>query len=211
MRWASGGFAVVGHDWGGRTAYALAAIAPERLTALAALAVGYTPRGAFPVPGFEQSRRWWYQWFMTFDQGAEALARDPVAFDRLQWESWSPPGWFDDAEFAATAESFLNPDWVAITLHAYRSRWQAEPCDPRYAELQERIETTETLRPPSLLVQGAADMCDPPSESEGQERHYAGAFHRIVLDGIGHFPAREAPVPTTDAIIAHLEACGWAA
>jgi pimeloyl-ACP methyl ester carboxylesterase len=51
-------FSVVGHDWGARIAYALAAIAPERLEAIVALSLGYSPRGAFPVPPFEQSRAW---------------------------------------------------------------------------------------------------------------------------------------------------------
>jgi pimeloyl-ACP methyl ester carboxylesterase len=34
-------FAVVGHDWGGRAAYTLAALWPERLASIAALALGY--------------------------------------------------------------------------------------------------------------------------------------------------------------------------
>jgi len=38
-------FAVVGHDWGARTAYTMGALFPERLSALAALSVGYQPRG----------------------------------------------------------------------------------------------------------------------------------------------------------------------
>jgi nucleotide-binding universal stress UspA family protein len=33
-------------------------------------------------------------------------------FARIQWDTWSPPGWFDDAEFDETARSFGNPDWV---------------------------------------------------------------------------------------------------
>lgn len=44
-------FAVVGHDWGGRIAYTLAALFPERVTAVAAMALGYQPRGVFRVPG----------------------------------------------------------------------------------------------------------------------------------------------------------------
>jgi len=43
------------------------------------------------------------------------------------------PGWLDDAEFAATAGSFANPDWVPITLNAYRSRFLAgQERDRRY-------------------------------------------------------------------------------
>jgi pimeloyl-ACP methyl ester carboxylesterase len=99
-------FSVVGHDWGARVAYTLAALFPERLSTITALALSYSPRGEFPTPGFEQSRRWWYQWFMTTDRGAEAVRADPKGFARIQWDTWSPPGWFDDREFEATAMSF---------------------------------------------------------------------------------------------------------
>jgi pimeloyl-ACP methyl ester carboxylesterase len=201
-------FAVAGHDWGGRAAYALAAIAPERLVAIAALAIGYTPRGAFPVPDFEQSRRWWYQWFMTFDGGAEALRDDPIGFDRLQWDTWSPPGWYDEADFVEASESVRNPDWVAVTLHAYRSRWGREPTDPRYATPQATIEGTETLRVPTLMLQGASDHCDPPEHSEGQERYFTGGYRRVLLPDVGHFPAREAPARVAEEVIAHFTANG---
>ena len=92
-------FSVVGHDWGARVAYTLAALWPERLTSITALALSYSPGGRFPTPTFEQSRRWWYQWFMTTDHGAEAVRADPKGFARQQWNTWSPPGWFDDVEY----------------------------------------------------------------------------------------------------------------
>jgi pimeloyl-ACP methyl ester carboxylesterase len=60
-------FSVIGHDWGARAAYALAAIAPERIESLTALSLAYSPRGSFPVPDFRQSRAWWYQWFLSVD------------------------------------------------------------------------------------------------------------------------------------------------
>ena len=37
-------FAVVGHDWGARIAYTLAALFPERISSIAALALAYQPR-----------------------------------------------------------------------------------------------------------------------------------------------------------------------
>ena len=66
-------FDVIGHDWGARVAYTLAALFPERITAVAGLALAYQPRGVFRVPSFEQSRRFWYQWLMCVDDGAEKV------------------------------------------------------------------------------------------------------------------------------------------
>lgn len=197
-------FAVVGHDWGARTAYALAAIAPERVEAIAALSVGYAPRGVFSVPDFAQSRAWWYQWLMSVDRGAEAVARDPKGFARIQWETWSPPDWFDEATFDAVAKSFENPDWLAITLSSYRGRWRDQPSDARYDALHEKIASTERLAVPTLMIQGASDGVVLPRSTEGQDRHFTGGYRRIVLDGVGHFPSREAPDAVADVLLEHL-------
>jgi pimeloyl-ACP methyl ester carboxylesterase len=197
-------FSVVGHDWGARVAYTLSALFPARLSSITTLALSYSPRGKFPTPTFEQSRRWWYQWFMTTDRGAKAVRADPKGFSRIQWNTWSPPGWFDDAEFEATAKSFENRDWIEITLNAYRSRWKTEPADDRYARLREKLASVETLATPALMIQGAADMCDPPSESDGQERYFTGGYRRAMLDGVGHFPSREAPNEVASEAVSHL-------
>ena len=93
---------------------------------------------------------------------------------------------------------------VAITLHGYRSRYVQEVCDARYDGLQDRLRTIDRVDVPTLMVQGAADACDPPELSEGQETYFAAGCTRIVLDGVGHFPPREAPEKTAAAIISHF-------
>jgi pimeloyl-ACP methyl ester carboxylesterase len=200
-----GRVAVVGHDWGARTAYTLAALFPERITAIATLALAYQPRGEFTLPGFAQARLFWYQWFQCTEAGAAAVRQDPVGFARIQWDTWSPPGWFDEAEFAATAAHFGEPDWAAITLNAYRSRWlSGEAADPHYEALQQRLHETEHLAIPTLMLQGAADTCDGPQESEGLDHYFTAGYQRLVLAGVGHFPHREAPEAVAVAILAHL-------
>jgi hypothetical protein len=82
---------------------------------------------------------------MITDKGVEEVRQDPIGFARMQWNTWSPDGWFDGADFAATAESFLNPDRLAITLHSYRSRWKDEEVDVRYAR--------------KLKLRGPANQC----------------------------------------------------
>jgi pimeloyl-ACP methyl ester carboxylesterase len=198
-------FAVVGHDWGARTAYTLAALFPQRITTLSALALAYQPRGFFKIPPFDQARRFWYQWFLCVDGGMAKFQDDPVGFARLQWETWSPPGWFDEAEFATTAESFSNPDWVTITRNVYRSRWrEGEAWDPRYDSLQRKLQDVKVISTPTLMIQGESDFCDAPSESEGLEAHFTRGYRRILLDGIGHFPHREGPDTVAIHILHHL-------
>jgi pimeloyl-ACP methyl ester carboxylesterase len=200
-----GRFAVVGHDWGARAAYTLAALFPERVTRIVGIALAYQPRGVFTLPPFSQARRFWYQWFLMLDAGAEAMRADPTGFARIQWDTWSPPGWFDDAEFAMTAKSFSHPDWASVTLNAYRRRWQPDATDTRYDALQSRLSEIETIATPTLMIQGGMDTCDEPSSSQGLDGHFTGGYRRIVFDQIGHFPAREAPNAVADAVIEHLQ------
>jgi pimeloyl-ACP methyl ester carboxylesterase len=201
-------FAVVGHDWGARAAYTLAALVPGRITAVVALALAYQPRGRFAMPDFGQARAFWYQWLMYVDDGAEAVRSDPLAFARMQWDTWSPPGWFDDDEFGATAQGFANPDWADVTLNAYRARFRAdEPRDARYDGLRRQLDTVEYIDVPTLMIQGGADQCDEPHASEGLDEYF-DSYRRVVLDGVGHFPPREAPDQVTAPVREHLEASG---
>ena len=144
---------------------------------------------------------------MYLDAGVRAIENDPISFARIQWDTWSPPGWFDEEEFDATAQSFKNPDWLAITLHAYRSRFLSdEPRDPRYDRLARRLADVECLEIATLMIQGADDRCDEPAGSEGMERYFTGGYRRVVLDGVGHFPHREAPDAVAHHIHEHLSA-----
>jgi pimeloyl-ACP methyl ester carboxylesterase len=198
-------FFIVGHDWGARAAYNIAAIAPERLLGVVGLGLPYTPNGKFEVPAFDQSRLWWYQWFMMTDGGAEKVRQDPVGFARIQWETWSPTGWFEDWDFDRTSESFLNPDWPAITLHAYRSRWKEEPVDPRYRHDQATIERTSQLAVPTRAIVGCEDRADDPHDLTDEERILGRDYMLRTLKGVGHFPAREAPETVADIVQAMFD------
>jgi pimeloyl-ACP methyl ester carboxylesterase len=168
--------------------------------------VAYQARGVFTIPEFSQSRRFWYQWFMCVDRAREAIERDPVGFARIQWETWSPPGWFTEQDFTLAATSFATPDWLSITLNSYRSRWlgTAEPVDPRYDELRNMLAAVETISVPALMIQGSSDFCDPPSESLGKDKYFSGGYERILIEDVGHFPHREAPGQVIDQLKRHL-------
>jgi pimeloyl-ACP methyl ester carboxylesterase len=105
-----------------------------------------------------------------------------------------------------TAESFANPDWSGITLNAYRARWlEGEDWDPSYDALQRKLHQADKVSIPTLMIQGGSDFCDAPSESEGLEAHFTGGYQRLLLDGVGHFPHREAPAIVAGAIRRHLD------
>jgi pimeloyl-ACP methyl ester carboxylesterase len=61
-------FALAGHDWGARAAYAASSLAVQRITRCAAISIGWEPVGQ------QQIQKYWYHWYMALDQG-EALLR----------------------------------------------------------------------------------------------------------------------------------------
>jgi len=94
---------------------------------------------------------------------------------------------------------------VAITLNVYRSRFlPGESRDRRYDDLRRRLAEVEHLSTPTLMVQGGSDYCDPPAHSEGLEDHFTGHYRRVVIDGVGHFPHREATEAVAELAHEHL-------
>ncbi|MCJ2124922.1 alpha/beta fold hydrolase [Methylobacterium sp. J-077] len=196
-------FMVAGHDWGSNAAEAMAVGWPGRVSRMAMLS---TPSrlGGMPTPPFPQCQRQWYHWFQATRRGQDAVRADPKGFGRIMWENWSPPGWYDDATFAAVAASWENPDFVDVTLHSYQARWdEAEP-DPRSAELEAKVKATKTLSTPTLYIQGAVDGVNPPEASKAVPSKFDGPFEFITLDGVGHFAPREAPDAVAAALVRHF-------
>ncbi|MER9628730.1 MULTISPECIES: alpha/beta hydrolase [unclassified Mesorhizobium] len=202
-----GRFAVVGHDWGARIAYLLASVFPERIRCCSALSLGWQP-GEFATPPLDEVRAFWYQWFMATDRGAEIVRQQGKAFAHFQWESWSPPGWFEEELFDSVAASFENPDWADVTLHSYRVRWGEADPDPRYADLARRQISAKSIPAPTLTIHGDADRVVLPQSSEGKELYFTAHYERQLLAGIGHFPTREAPERVADHLVGFLDSFG---
>lgn len=198
-------FAVVGHDWGARIAYIMAALWPERVTHCVALSVSWAP-GELQTPSLEQTRAFWYQWFMATDRGARFVREHGLDFARFQWQTWSPPGWFDEASFQRTAQSFGNPDWAEITLHAYRVRWGEAAPDPRYAQLREQYGAAASIGVPTLAIHGAEDRCVLPPNFTQSQQYFTDLYRHRLLSGIGHFPTREAAVRVSELLLEFLGA-----
>lgn len=197
-------FFVAGHDWGARAAYHLAALFPSRVDRIAAMALPYQPRGEFPMPSFPQARLFWYQWFMCTERGAAAVRRDPVGFSKIQWDTWSPEGWYMEEEFVKTAESFTNPDWAAVTLNGYRTRFLPDAVDCRYDGLAQRMKDIAHLKTPTLVINGGRDNCDAPEAFEEMEHRFATGYELLTIQTVGHFIPREAPELVGKALVRHF-------
>ena len=194
---------VVGHDWGARADYLLAALWPARVERLIVLAVGYEtgikPGNKIPVA---QVHAYWYQWFFHSERGHEMLQENRRDFCHYLWHLWSPSWQFTEAEFTQAAASWDNPDWVAVVLHSYRVRWGAAPPDPRYAALEARLTPQPLISVPTTVLHGELDGAALVASSEGKEQYFSGPYERRVLPGVGHYITREAPDAVVAAVLA---------
>lgn len=188
---------LAGYDWGGRAACIVAALWPGRVRGLVS-ANGYNIQdiagSARPAPP-EQEARYWYQWYLHTGRGVAALEKDRAAFCRLLWRMWSPTYPLTDAEYARTAASFDNPDFVATVVQSYRHRHRAAPGDPALQGIEDRLAALPPITVPSVVLHGAEDGVDPPANSTASGRRFTGPFRREVIPGAGHFLPREAPQP----------------
>lgn len=128
---------VAGFDWGGRVACLNALLWPETVRALVTVS-GYNVQNMsaaqWPAPPrFE--RAMWYHYYLHSQRGYDGLATYRHDFTRILWQDWSPQWNFTDDEFAATAMSFDNPDFVDVVVHSYRHRYGLAAGDPAYQEL----------------------------------------------------------------------------
>lgn len=198
-------FAVVGHDWGARIAYVLALIIPQRLMRMVTMSVGWQP-GELPTPSLKQARAYWHQWFMATKRGRQMVESNGKAFARVQWDHWSPPGWYNNSDFEQTAKSFENPDWPEITWHSYSVRWSEADKDPRYADLDRLVAAAQWISIPTLMIEGGSDAVTLPDSTEGKDKFFTGGYARHVILGVGHFPTREAPEAVNKIMMDFLSA-----
>ncbi|EGD06298.1 putative hydrolase, partial [Burkholderia sp. TJI49] len=192
---------LVGHDWGARAVANACGLRDGVASHLVMLSVGYGTNDPGQPLSLQQARNYWYHWFLATPRGERALRDDRRAFARLMWDTWSPSGWYCDDAFDAASAAFDGPDWIDVVLHSYRHRWGFAPGAPAYADDDARLNPAPVLSVPTLVLHGGADACNHPDSSAGRERFFSGRYERQVLDGVGHFPQREAAAPVADAIV----------
>ena len=194
---------LAGYDWGGRAACIVSALWPERVRGLVSI-TGYNIQN-IPESGRPddpaQEFRYWYQWYFHTERGRQALEQDRDAVCRLLWKLWSPHWAFSEAEFAATAASFANPDFVAVTVQSYRHRYQNAEGDPDYEAIETALANQPDITVPAIVLHGVADGVTPPHLSDQAWRHFTGGYERRLVEVAGHFLSRENPQAVVRAIL----------
>jgi len=192
---------LAGYDWGGRAACIVAALWPQRVRGL--VTSYYNIQN---IPGnrnpntMAQEHREWYQWYFNTERGRAGLAKNRDDLVRFLWRLWSPNWAFDDAIYAATAESFDNPDFVDVTIHSYRHRHGNAAGDAAFDEIEQRLAAQPPITVPTIVVEGLADGVGPPAPTDTSAGKFTNRYERRLIPLAGHFFSREAPHAVVDAI-----------
>jgi pimeloyl-ACP methyl ester carboxylesterase len=196
---------LVGHDWGGQLAWAVATLHPSIVRTLTVLDMPHPQRlrrALLTDPA--QIRASSYIGFFQLPKAPEArLVRDDGAYVGTLLQRWGGPG-FPDAETEARCREAVQIPGVAhSTLEWYRwaVRSLTRPSGLRFLALMDR-----GVQAPVLQLHGALDACLLPSTAHGSGAWAHGGYELQVLDGLGHFPHQEAPELVSQALVAHAGA-----
>lgn len=201
-------FAVAGFDWGNRAANIAAILRPDRVSAIVAMG-GYSVQNTLeaggPAPALLESRLW-YQWYFNTERGVRGLRENRHDIIRLLWDTWSP-GWaYSDADYAASAPSFDNPDFVDVVIHSYRHRHGNAPGEDRFAEIERLLAGRPPVTVPAIVLRPAESGFGPPAQSPAGDRaRFTQLVDREIVEGAGHDLPAHRPDVVANALLRLLE------
>ena len=194
---------VAGFDWGARTANIIAALWPERCTAMVSVSgylIGSQEANKLPLPP-QAELQWWYQFYFATERGRAGYDKYRHAFAKLIWQIASPKWAFDDATFERSAASFDNPDHVDIVIHNYRWRLGLADGEAHYDDLEQRLAQAPLIDVPTITLEGDANGAPHPDASAYAKKFSGKYTHRLLTGGIGHNLPQEAPQAFAQAVI----------
>jgi pimeloyl-ACP methyl ester carboxylesterase len=192
---------VAGYDWGGRAADIMAVLWPERCRALVS-GQGYLivniEANLRPLP---PKAEWglWFQFYFATERGQLGYRENRHDFNKLIWQQLSPKWNFDDSTYERTAASFENPDHVAVVIHNYRTRLGLVQGDPRYADLNAKLQQSPVIPVPSITI--ASDFDGPNASGASYARQFSGKYAHRIFTGVGHNIPQEDPQAFAQTVI----------
>ena len=180
---------VVGHDWGAAVAWALAALAADRVDHLAVLSVGHP--ATFRAEGFEQHEKSWYMLLFQF----RGVAEEWLSADG--WSNFRAWSRHPDAD-AVVAEIEANGS-LTPALSYYRANLPPEVW----------LTGGRALPPvtaPTMGVWSTGDIALTEGQMTGSARHVTGGWRYERLEGPGHWMQLEAPDELNELLIDFLPA-----
>jgi pimeloyl-ACP methyl ester carboxylesterase len=184
-------FHLVGHDWGGSIAWALADRHPQRIASLAVLSRPHPNafNRALQMPDGDQAQRSRHHKAFLEPDAADVVLADNAKWLRDRLAANGVP--------ASAIEQHLtvlgNKPAMEAALAWYRGRGAIRsPIGP--------------IRVPTLYIWGDADDTVGRAAAEGTEDFVAAPYRFEVLPGIGHFAADQMPDRVSELLLQHIAA-----
>lgn len=174
---------LIGHDWGGFSAYTAANIAPQCIDKLVVMAVPHMHKSNFSLA---QLRKSWYVMLFQLPWLPERLVRrNNFEFIDQLYRDWCP-NW-DEAAFALepVKQALSAPGGLTAALAYYRAMIRGSTAHNR--EIMGRQTSV-----PALWIVGEADGSVGLDQFAGIETAFTGPFELLIVDRAGHFVHREA-------------------
>jgi pimeloyl-ACP methyl ester carboxylesterase len=184
-------FHLVGHDWGGSIAWALADRAPQRLASLTILSRPHPNafNRALQMPDGDQAQRSRHHKAFLESDAADVVLADDAKWLRERWAANGVP----DAAIAQHLAVLGNKPAMEAALAWYRARGAIRaPIGP--------------IRVPTLYIWGDADDTVGRAAAKGTEDFVAAPYRFEVLPGVGHFAADQAPDRVSELLLQHIAA-----
>ena len=180
---------VIGHDFGAAAAYGAAALGPDRVKKLFAIAI---PHPAALKPSLK--KLWGVRHFAAYKLpgAANRFARNDFAALPAIYRRWSPTWNPDPTEFDAVRASFANRASLNAAFGYYR---KLSPIPS--ASLKARITV------PTVVFAGLDDPVAEPSDYRGAARMFENEYIVEEVRG-GHFMHREHPEAFAERLLSHL-------
>jgi len=200
-----GRFALAGFDWGNRAACIASILDPDRVLAQVSIggySVQNTVSPAAPMPA-RLASRFWYMWYFNTDAGAAALEQNRHDIIRYLWDSWSPAWSYSDEDYARSAPSFDNPDFVDVVVHSYRHRQLNAPGEERFLAVERELAERPPVTVPAIILHpGDSGLGGRPSaDASGDEERFVNLVGRRIVEGAGHDLPAHRPDAVAEALL----------
>ena len=182
-------FHLVGHDWGGSIAWALADRFPDRVASLTVLSRPHPNafNRALQMTDGEQAQRSRHHKAFLEPDAADVVLADDARWLRERLAANGVPA----AAIAKHLAVLGNKDAMEAALAWYRARGAIRgPLGP--------------IRVPTLYIWGDADDTVGRTAAEGTADFVAAPYRFEVLPGVGHFAADQAPDRVSELLLAHV-------
>ncbi len=194
---------VVGAGLGGLIAWSAAALHPRLVRRLVILSAAHPLRlhtaalndlrGQAPIAGPALK--------FQIPRYEHVLTRNDAALIGDYLRQWSGPDWVQTTDFydyeQLCRQAFQIPQAAFCALESFR--WGVRSLFRLHGHRFRREMRTPVVAP-TLHMHGALDPVALPTTVLGSGRYVAGPYEWRVLEGIGHFPHREASQVVTDEI-----------